>query len=77
MNNCLERKAIEAIVMVQSEEDESVIHSQSFVVVAMTLMTVAVGKAEMMMMMTVTAVIKYRWQINLSISNRSQSFKSV
>jgi hypothetical protein len=40
----------------QSEEDESVIHSQSFVAVAMILMTVAVEKAEMMMMMTVTVV---------------------
>jgi hypothetical protein len=36
--------------LAQSAEDKSVINAQSFVVVAMTLMTVAVGKVVTMMM---------------------------
>ena len=49
-------KLLKSSSLGQSEEDESVIHSQSFVVAAMTLMTVGVGKAEMMMIMNVTDV---------------------
>ena len=75
MNNCLERKAIEAIVVGSIRRRRE--RYKLPIVCCGGDDKGAVGKAEMMMMMTVTAVIKYRWQINLSISNRSQSFKSV